>query len=165
MASITLKGNPVTTVGDLPAAGAEAPDFTLISTGLGEVKLSDFKGKKVVLNIFPSIDTPVCATSTKTFNEKAASVDGAQVVCVSMDLPFAFKRFCGAEGIDKVQCASAFRHGFGKSYGVAMSDGPLQGLLSRAVVVIDGDGKVVHAEQVPEIAQEPDYDAALKALQ
>lgn len=165
MASITLKGNPIHTVGDLPGAGGSAPGFRLVGVDLADVSLDDFKGKKVVLNIFPSIDTPVCQTSTKTFNEKAASLGDAVVLCVSKDLPFAFKRFCGAEGIDKVQCASAFRGSdFGKDYGVEMTDGPLAGLLSRAIVVLDGEGKVVHAEQVPEIAQEPNYDAALAAL-
>ena len=158
MASITLKGNPINTCGD-------PPGFSLVGTDLGDVKLEDFKGKKVVLNIFPSIDTPVCQTSTKTFNEKAAGLGDAVVLCVSKDLPFAFKRFCGAEGIENVQCASAFRGSdFGQAYGVEMTDGPLQGLLGRAVVVLDGEGKIGHSELVPEIAQEPDYDAALGAL-
>lgn len=164
MASITLKGNPIHTVGDLPSVGSAAPSFSLVGNDLGEVNLDGLKGKKVVLNIFPSIDTPVCQTSTRTFNERATEAGDAVVLCVSKDLPFAFKRFCGAEGIDKVQCGSAFRDGFGEAYGVTITDGPLQGLLSRAIVVLDGEGKVVHAEQVPEIAQEPDYDAALKAL-
>ena len=165
MASITLKGNPINTCGDLPGAGGSAPGFELVGLDLGNVSLEDFKGKKVVLNIFPSIDTPVCQTSTKTFNEKAAGLGDAVVLCVSKDLPFAFKRFCGAEGIENVQCASAFRSAsFGKDFGVEMTDGPLQGLLGRAVVVVDGEGKIVHAELVPEIAQEPNYDAALAAL-
>lgn len=164
MANITLKGNPIHTKGDLPAAGHAAPGFKLVGTDLGEVKLEDFKGKKLVLNIFPSIDTPVCATSTRTFNEKAAGRENAVVLCVSKDLPFAFKRFCGAEGVEGVRCASAYASDFGDAYGVTITDGPLQGLFSRAVVVVDGNGKIVHTEQVPEIAQEPDYDAALAAL-
>ena len=164
MASITLKGSPIHTSGDLPGSGS-APTFQLTGTDLGEVSLDSLKGKKVVLNIFPSIDTPVCATSTKTFNEKASGLDGAVVVCVSKDLPFAFSRFCGAEGIENVQCASAFRGSdFGKDYGVEITDGPLAGLLARAIVVLDGEGNIVHSELVPEIAQEPDYDAALEAL-
>ena len=167
MASITLKGNPVKTVGELPAVGSEAPNFNLTKTDLSQVSLGDLKGKKVVLNIFPSIDTPVCQTSVKTFNEKVADLGDAVVVCVSRDLPFAFKRFCGAEGVesDKIIPASAFRDPeFGKSYGVTMTDGAIAGLFSRALVVLGADGKVIHTEQVPEIAQEPDYDKALAAL-
>lgn len=163
MAQITLRGNPINTVGELPAVGSQAPGFTLTGTDLGTVSDEQFRGKPFLLNIFPSIDTPVCATSVRTFNERAAS-SGVAVLCVSKDLPFAQKRFCGAEGIENVTTASAFRDGFGEAYGVTITDGPMAGLLARAVVVVGADGKVVHAELVPEIAQEPDYDAALKAL-
>jgi thioredoxin-dependent peroxiredoxin len=165
MASITLKGNPITTVGDLPAVGSKAPDFTLVRTDLGAVTLKDLAGKKVVLNIFPSVDTPTCATSTRRFNAEASKLAGVEVLCVSKDLPFAFKRFCGAEGLDKVQGLSDFRDpDFGKRYGVTITSGPIQGLLSRAVVVLDGSGKVLYTEQVAEIANEPDYAKALAAL-
>jgi thiol peroxidase len=165
MAQITLKGNPVNTVGSLPTVGSAAPAFDFVKTDLSHVTLDDLKGKKVVLNIFPSIDTPVCATSVRTFNEKAAGVDGAVVLNVSRDLPFAHKRFCGAEGIEKVDSVSTFRSGsFGDDYGVTMSDGAIAGLYSRAIVVIDGEGKVAYTEQVPEIAQEPNYEQALAAL-
>lgn len=166
MASITLKGNAISTVGELPAVGSEAPNFNLTKTDLSQLSLADLKGKSVVLNIFPSIDTPVCAVSTRSFHEKAAELENAVVVCVSKDLPFAHKRFCEAEGIssEKVIPTSDFRDPeFGKSYGVTISDGPIAGVLSRAIVVIDGAGKVVHTEQVPEIAQEPDYAKALAA--
>ena len=163
MAQITLRGNPINTVGDLPAVGAQAPAFALTGTDLGEVANGQFDGKALVLNIFPSVDTPVCATSVRSFNERAAAT-GVSVVCVSKDLPFAHKRFCGAEGIDKVRSLSSFRGpDFGKDYGVTMADGPLAGLFARAVVVIDGKGKVVHSQLVSEIAQEPDYEAALAA--
>ncbi|NHN36813.1 thiol peroxidase [Pseudomaricurvus alcaniphilus] len=163
MATITLKGNPVETCGDLPAVGSKAPDFALVKSDLSEVSLADYKGQKLVLNIFPSVDTPTCATSVRTFNQRA-SESGVNVICVSADLPFAAGRFCGAEGIDKVATGSTFRSSFGQDYGVTITTGPLTGILSRAVVVIDGDGKVVHTEQVAEIADEPDYDAALKAV-
>lgn len=165
MAQITLKGNPVSTVGELPAVGQPAPDFTLVRTDLSEVSLSEFAGKHLVLNIFPSVDTPTCATSVRTFNARAGDRDNTVVLCVSADLPFAHQRFCGAEGLDHVMSASSFRAPeFGRDYGVAFADGPLVGLLSRAVVVVGPDGKVVHAQQVPEIADEPDYDAALKSF-
>lgn len=163
MATITLQGNPVETCGDLPAVGSKAPDFALVKSDLSEVSLGDYKGQKLVLNIFPSVDTPTCATSVRTFNQRA-SESGVNVICVSADLPFAAGRFCGAEGIDKVATGSTFRSSFGQDYGVTITTGPLTGILSRAVVVIDGDGKVVHTEQVAEIADEPDYDAALKAV-
>lgn len=163
MADITFKGNPIHSIGALPAVGNDAPDFEVTGDDLGEIKLSDFKGQKLVLNIFPSVDTGVCATSVRTFNEKAAGLEGTKVLNISRDLPFALARFCGAEGIDNVVVASDFRTGFGETYGVTMKDGPLKGLLSRSVVVIDADGKVVYNEQVPEIGQEPDYDAALAA--
>ena len=163
MAQITLRGNSINTVGDLPAVGSEAPSFSLTGTDLGAVTSDQFKGKAVLLNIFPSVDTPVCATSVRTFNERAVQA-GATVVCVSKDLPFAQKRFCGAEGIENVTTASAFRDSFGEDYGITLSDGPMAGLLGRAVVVIGADGKVAYTELVPEIAQEPNYDAALAAL-
>ena len=162
MAQITLRGNPINTVGELPAVGSPAPAFSLTGGDLGPVTSDQLGGKAVVLNIFPSVDTPVCATSVRTFNERAAA-SGATVVCVSKDLPFAFARFCGAEGIDNVKTASAFRGSFGEDYGVTINDGPMAGLLARAIVVVGADGKVAYTELVPEIAQEPDYDAALAA--
>ena len=165
MARITFKGNPINTVGTLPAVGSKAPDFKLTKTDLSDVSLKDFAGKKIVLNIFPSIDTGVCATSVRKFNQEASKLSNAVVVGVSRDLPFAHKRFCGAEGIEKVVTTSDLRDGsFGKSYGVTMVEGPLAGLLSRSVVVLDETGTVVYTEQVPEIAQEPDYAKALAAL-
>jgi thiol peroxidase len=163
MAQITLRGNPINTVGELPAVGSPAPSFTLTDTDLGAVSSDQFHGKPVLLNIFPSVDTPVCATSVRTFNERAAA-GGLAVLCVSNDLPFAQKRFCGAEGIENVATASAFRDSFGNDYGVTITDGPMAGLLGRAVVVIGADGDVAYAELVPEIANEPNYDAALAAL-
>jgi thiol peroxidase len=163
MAKITLKGNPVQTQGSLPPVGAPAPDATLTGMDLSDKKLSSIPGKRV-LNIFPSIDTGVCATSVRTFNKRATEKPGVTVINVSMDLPFALKRFCGAEGIEKALSFSGFRGDFGQKYGVTIQDGGLAGLYSRAVVVIDEGGKVVHAEQVPEIGQEPNYDAALAKL-
>jgi thiol peroxidase len=165
MASITFKGDPVSTVGDLPAVGTDAPAFSAVKTDLSECTMADLAGKKVVLNIFPSIDTGVCAASTRRFNKEAAALQNTVVVCVSADLPFALGRFCGAEGLDDVVPVSTFRNPeFGTSYGVTIADGPLAGLLSRAVVVIDESGKVTYTEQVSEIAQEPNYEAALAAL-
>ncbi len=165
MASITLKGNPVNTYGDLPVNGIPAQDFIAVKSDLSELKLSDYRGKRVVLNIFPSADTSTCATSVRKFNEEAQNLDNTVVICLSMDLPFAFSRFCGAEGLNEVVTASLFRnHTFGKDYGVEILDGPLAGLMSRAVVVIDENGNVVHSQQVPEIVDEPDYVAALGAL-
>ncbi|MCW2565495.1 MAG: Thiol peroxidase, Tpx-type [Mycobacterium sp.] len=163
MAQITLRGNPINTVGELPAVGSPAPGFSLVGTDLGAVSSDQFSGKPLLLNIFPSVDTPVCATSVRTFNERAAG-SGLSVLCVSNDLPFAQKRFCGAEGIENVTTASAFRDNFGEDYGIALADGPMAGLLARAVVVIGADGNVAYAELVPEIAQEPNYDAALAAM-
>jgi thiol peroxidase len=163
MAQITLRGNPINTVGELPAVGSSAPEFTLTGTDLGEVSSSQFRGKPLLLNIFPSVDTPVCATSVRTFNERAQA-GGLTVLCVSKDLPFAQKRFCGAEGIENVTTASAFRADFGEDYGVTIADGPMAGLLARAVVVIDADGKVAYTELVPEIGTEPSYDEGLSAL-
>lgn len=163
MAQITLRGNPINTVGELPSVGSPAPDFTLIGTDLGEVTSAQFRGKPLLLNIFPSVDTPVCAMSVRKFNERAQA-SGLTVLCVSNDLPFAQKRFCGAEGIENVTTASAFRDNFGKDYGVALADGPMAGLLARAVVVIDADGKVAYTELVPEIGTEPSYDEGWSAL-
>ena len=159
MASITLKGNACSTCGDLPSAGAQAPDFQLVAEDLSEANLSSFAGKKI-LNIFPSIDTPVCAKSVRTFNEQAGSLANVTVLNVSADLPFAQKRFCGAEGIEGARTLSCFRSGFARDYGVEITDGPLAGLCARAVVVLDEGNHVLHAELVPEIAQEPDYAAA-----
>ncbi len=165
MATVTLKGNPITTSGSLPAVGSKAPDFTLVKVDLSNVALKDFAGKKLILNIFPSIDTPTCATSVRKFNVEAAKLVDTVVLCVSRDLPFAHKRFCGAEGIDKVHGVSDFRDAnFGKAYGLTITSGPIADLFSRAVVVIDGAGTVVYTEQVAEIANEPDYAKALAAL-
>jgi thiol peroxidase len=164
MAEITFRGNPIHTVGDLPAVGSPAPAFTLTGLDLSDVTVADFAGKNLVLNIFPSVDTAVCATSVRTFNQRAAALDNTTVLNVSADLPFAMGRFCGAEGIEDVQSASVFRSDFGDTYGVKITEGPLAGLMSRAVVVINGDGVVSYTEQVPEIGQEPDYDSALAAL-
>ncbi len=165
MAEITLKGNACNTCGDLPAVGAAAPDFTLVAGDLSDAKLADFAGKNLIISIVPSLDTPTCATSTKKFNEKAASLGDTVVLNVSLDLPFAQKRFCASEGIEGVTTVSAFRCGqFGKDYGIEIVDGPLKGLLGRAIVVVDGSGKVVYNELVGEIADEPNYDAALAAV-
>ncbi|MBD0404099.1 MULTISPECIES: thiol peroxidase [unclassified Flammeovirga] len=165
MAEITLKGNPFHTSGELPAVGSVAPAFTLVKSDLSEVTLEDLKGKKVILNIYPSVDTGTCATSTRTFNEKASSLDNTVVVCVSKDLPFAFGRFCGAEGIEKVITGSSFRDtSFEDAYGLKIIDGPLTGLCSRCIVVIDEEGKVKYTEQVAETVDEPNYEAAIAAL-
>lgn len=162
VAQITLRGNPINTVGELPAIGSQAPGFSLTGTDLGTVSDEQFRGKPLVLNIFPSVDTPVCATSVRSFNERAAA-SGLAVLCVSKDLPFAQNRFCGAEGIENVVTASAFRDAFGDDYGVTIVDGPMAGLLARAVVVVGANGDVLYSELVPEIAQEPDYEAAVAA--
>ncbi|GAA3693541.1 thiol peroxidase [Arthrobacter ginkgonis] len=164
MANTAFRGTPVQTIGDLPAQGAAAPDFTLTGADLADVASAGLSGRRVVLNIFPSIDTGVCAASVRKFNELAAGFENATVVCVSADLPFALGRFCGAEGIENVLTASTFRSSFGEDYGVKMADGPLAGLNARSVVVVDADGTVLHSELVPEIGQEPDYDAAVAAL-
>lgn len=164
MAEITLGGNPVHTNGDLPAAGSKAPAFDLVGSDLSAVSSTELSGQRVVLNIFPSVDTAVCAASVRAFNERAAGLEGTTVVCVSADLPFAAARFCGAEGIEDVVTGSTFRSSFLDDYGVRITDGKLEGVAARAVVVLDGDGTVLHSELVPEIAQEPDYDAALRAL-
>lgn len=164
MAQTALGGNPVHTVGDLPSVGGATPSFTLTKDDLSEVSPSDLAGRRVVLNIFPSVDTPTCATSVRRFNELAAGLDNTVVLCVSADLPFAQKRFCGSEGIANVTNASSFRSDFGSAYGVTLADGVLAGLLARAVVVLDTDGTVLHSQLVPEIAIEPDYDAAIASL-
>jgi len=165
MAKITLKGNPIETIGELPKVGKKAPNFKLVKSDLSVASLKDFRGSKVLLNITPSIDTSICATSVRKFNEAAASLDNTVIFYVSKDLPFAQARFCGAEGIEKVITLSDFRKGkFGKKYGVTITSGPMKGLLSRAVVVIDEKGNVIYTEQVPEIAQDPNYAGALDAL-
>jgi thiol peroxidase len=165
MGHITLKGNPVDTIGDLPAQGSKAPPFTLVKTDLSEIHLRDFEGKRVILNIFPSVDTPTCAMSVRQFNQQVADLQNTVVICVSADLPFAMSRFCGAEGIQNVITGSVFRSPeFGRDYGVLITSGPLAGLLSRAVIIVDEGGKVVYTQQVPEIADEPDYQGAIDAL-
>jgi thiol peroxidase len=164
MANTAFKGTPVQTIGDLPAQGAAAPDFTLTGADLSDVASADLAGRRVVLNIFPSVDTGVCAASVRKFNELAAGLDNATVVCASADLPFALGRFCGAEGLENVVAASTFRSDFAEAYGVKMVDGPLAGLNARSVVVFDADGTVLHSELVSDITVEPDYDAAISAL-
>lgn len=164
MTTVTLKGDAIETVGELPKVGEQAPDFTIVKDDLSDLNLADLKGQQVVLNIFPSVDTGTCAASVRQFNEKAAALNNTTVVCVSKDLPFAMKRFCGAEGIDNVTVGSAFRSTFGEDYGVTFKTGPLTALLSRAVVVIDENGKVAYTEQVAETTEEPDYEAAINAL-
>lgn len=166
MATITLAGDPIETIGTLPETSTQAPDFKLTATDLSHKVLADFTGKKVVLNIFPSIDTEVCAASVRRFNKEASEQEDTVVLCVSADLPFAHQRFCEAEGLKDVIPLSVFRNGaFGRDYGVTITTGPLAGLLSRAVVIIDKTGKVAYTEQVPEIKQDPDFDKALAALE
>lgn len=165
MATITLRGNPIHTVGELPAAGSTVPDFKLTQNNMQDVSLKDFEGKRKVLNIVPSLDTPVCQASARRFNTEADKVPNTVVLVISADLPMAQKRFCEGEGLKNVIPLSELRtRDFGQDYGVRISDGPLAGLLSRAVLVLDEQNRVIHAEQVPEIAQEPDYDRALAAL-
>ncbi|WP_420175077.1 thiol peroxidase [Luteococcus sp. OSA5] len=164
MATTAMKGNPVNTSGELPTTGSTAPSFTLVGEGLAPLTSDELKGQRIVLNIFPSVDTGVCATSVRKFNELASGLDNTVVVNVSKDLPFAQARFCGAEGLDKVKVGSDFRGSFGTDYGVLQLDGPLEGLLARAVVVLDEQGTVLHSQLVPEITTEPDYDAAIAAL-
>ncbi len=165
MATITLKGNTIHTNGNLPAIGSKAPDFNLTKTDLSNATLADYEGSKVVLNIFPSIDTGTCAASVRQFNKEAAELNNTQVLCISRDLPFAQARFCGAEGIENVINLSDYGTGtFGKNYGLEITDGPLQHLHSRAVIVLDENGTVRYTEQVPEIVDEPNYKAALEAL-
>jgi thiol peroxidase len=165
MATIALNGTPIHTVGMLPETGKPAPDFLLTKTDLSDISLSDFAGKKIILNIFPSLDTAVCAMSVRKFNAEAEKLPGTVVLCVSKDLPFAHNRFCAAEGLTNVVPASALRNDkFGSDYGLMISDGPLAGLFSRAIVVVDEKGSVIYSEQVPDIVKEPDYVAALASL-
>ena len=165
MAQVTLKGNPVQVKGQLPQVGTQAPAFSLVNTGLADVTLSSLAGKRKILNIFPSVDTPTCATSVRTFNAKANDIANTVVLCISADLPFAQARFCGAEGLENVQSLSTLRgREFIENYGVAIADGPLAGLTARAVVVLDENDKVLHSELVGEIADEPNYEAALAVL-
>ncbi|VAX08470.1 Thiol peroxidase, Tpx-type [hydrothermal vent metagenome] len=165
MTQITLKDNPINTIGTLPSVGSQAPDFQLTKTDLSDLSLADLQGQQVILNIFPSVDTDVCAASVRFFNAKANALENTTVLCISDDLPFAQKRFCGAEGLENVVSASEMRNrDFGDKYGVRIIDGPLAGLLARAIVILDKTGKVIYTEQVPEITQEPDYDAALAAI-
>ena len=166
MAQITFKGNPVNTSGNLPSKGSKAPDFSLVKSDLSSLSLSELKGKKVILNIFPSLDTSVCATSVRKFNQMAAGIKNVTVLGISKDLPFAHNRFCSTEGITNVITLSGFRDKeFGKEYGVDYIDGPVVGLYARAIVVIDEKGTVIYTELVPEHIHEPDYEAALKAVQ
>ena len=165
MADITLKGNPINTIGNLPKVGSKASEFSLKTVALATNSLSDFIGKNVVLNIFPSVDTGTCATSVREFNKQAAKLENTVVLCISKDLPFAQARFCGAEGIENVVMLSDFATGsFGKDYGLEITNGPLANLHSRAVIVLDTNGKVIHTEQVPDIVDEPNYEAALNAI-
>jgi thioredoxin-dependent peroxiredoxin len=165
MATITLGGNPINTSGKLPKTGSKAPQFQLVKNDLSIASLEDFAGSKLVLNIFPSVDTGTCAASVRHFNESASKLENTKVLCISRDLPFAQKRFCGAEGLENVINLSDFKTGnFGKDYGLEILDGPLAGLSSRVVIVLDENGVVQYAEQVPEIADEPNYDAALASL-
>jgi thiol peroxidase len=164
MSTVTLGGNPVNTNNALPAIGSAAPQFQLVGNDLSEISLQDFAGQRVILNIFPSIDTPTCATSVRTFNKMANDIANTKILCISKDLPFAQKRFCGSEGLDNVVNLSDFRDGsFGNDYGVTLIDSVLKGLHARAIVVIDADGKVTYSELVSEIANEPNYEAALNA--
>lgn len=165
MATITLKGNTINTCGNLPAIGTQAPEFSLTKTDLSKASLSDYKGSKVVLNIFPSVDTGTCAASVRKFNQEASNLENTKVLCVSRDLPFAQSRFCGAEGLENVISLSDYATGdFGKNYGLEIIDGPLAHLHSRSVIVLDENGKVVYTEQVPETVDEPNYEVALAAL-
>lgn len=165
MATVTLQGNPVHTTGDLPAVGAPAPDFRLVDKDLEERSLGDFSGKRKVLNIVPSLDTPVCAAQARRFNEEAASLDNTAVLVISADLPFAQARFCSTEGIDHLVTLSTVRsQDFGEAWGIALAEGPLAGVCARAVVILDENDRVTYSQLVPEIAEEPDYDEALAAL-
>ena len=165
MAQITLKGNAINTIGDLPAIGSKAADFTLVKTDLSTATFADFAGQNLVLNIFPSVDTGTCAASVRKFNEEAANLENTKVLCISRDLPFAQGRFCGAEGIENVVMLSDFNTGdFGKNYGLQITDGPLAGLASRSIVVVNSEGTVIHTEQVTETVEEPNYESALNSL-
>ncbi len=165
MAKITIGGNPISTCGELPEVGQQAPDFIFTKTDLSDISLKDIAGKKAVLNIFPSIDTPICAMSVRKFNAEINKFENAVVLCISADLPFAHERFCGAEGLENVISVSELRNrDFGENYGLRITDGPIAGLLARAVIILDETGKVVYTQLVPEIKQEPDYEKALELL-
>ncbi len=165
MAQITLKGNAINTIGDLPKVGSQAPDFKLVANDLSEKSMADYKGQKLILNIFPSLDTGTCAASVRRFNAEASKLENTVVLCISKDLPFAQTRFCGAEGLDKVHTLSDFRYGtFVKDYQVEIANGPLAALASRAVVVLDENGKVIYTQQVPEIVDEPNYEEVMKMI-
>ncbi|MDP8232833.1 MAG: thiol peroxidase [Candidatus Zophobacter franzmannii] len=165
MSKITLQGNPINTIGELPIVGSKAIDFKLTGNDLSDKSLKDFAGKKIVLNIFPSIDTPVCANSVRRFNQEVSSLENTVVLCISRDLPFAQARFCGAEGLDNVITLSSMKaNDFGKDYGVSVIDGPMESLLARAVVILDEAGKVIYTQLVPEIVDEPNYDEVLKNI-
>ena len=164
MAKITLKGNPINTNGTLPTVGESAKNFNLVAADLSEQTLDDFKGNKVILNIFPSLDTPTCAASVRKFNQEANNLENTKVLCISKDLPFAQARFCGSEGLENVITLSDFRSNFSKDYNVEITEGPLAGLASRAVIILDEEGKVIYTQQVPEIVDEPNYDEALSIL-
>lgn len=165
MATVTLKGNPIHTSGNLPETGTIAPNFRLATVSLSDVTLEDYKGQKLVLNIFHSLDTGTCAASVRAFNKVATDLENTKVLCISKDLPFAMSRFCVAEGIENVEMLSDFRDGqFGKDYNLLFTDGPVEGLLSRCIIVLDGNGKVLYSEQVQEVVEEPNYKAALDAL-
>lgn len=165
MATVTLKGNKINTSGELPKTGTKAPEFTLVKTDLSSASLGDYKGSKVVLNIFPSVDTGTCAASVRAFNKEVSDMENTKVLCISRDLPFAMARFCGAEGLDNVISLSDFRNQkFGKDYGLEFTDGPLEGLLSRVVIVLDEEGNVAYSEQIAETVDEPNYEAALNAI-
>lgn len=165
MAKITLKGNPIETIGNLPSVGSKTPDFKLTATDLSDKSLADYNGSRLILNIFPSVDTGTCAQSVRTFNEKASQLENTKVLCISKDLPFALARFCGAEGLENVESLSDFKTGdFGKDYSLSFKTGPLETLLSRCIVVTDKDGTILHTEQVSETTEEPNYEAALNAL-
>jgi len=165
MAQVTLKGNPINTIGNLPEVGSKAPDFKLTKTDLSNVTLKDYLGSKLILNIFHSIDTGTCAQSVRQFNLEVSELENTKVLCISKDLPFAMVRFCGAEGIENVEMLSDFRDGnFGLNYGLTFADEPLRGLLSRSIIVLDENGTVMHTEQVQEVTEEPNYKASLYAL-
>ena len=165
MATVTLHGNPFRISGELPKTGTQAPDFSLTAADLKDVSLNSLKGSRIILNIFPSVDTGVCAMSVRKFNAEASRLKNTKVLCISRDLPFAFSRFCGAEGLKEVITLSVMRScDFGRNYGVRITEGPMEGLLARSVVVLDESGKVLYTELVPEITQEPDYEKALAAL-
>lgn len=165
MAKTALKGNEVNTIGNLPEVGSQAPDFLLVRSDLKEATLASYHGQRVILNIYPSVDTGICAMSTVKFNKEASNLENTRIVCVSKDLPFAFQRYCAAEGIDSLDTLSAYRdQNFGKDYGVEMIDGPLKGLNARAIVIVNEEGQVIYTEMVPEITTEPNYEKALAAI-